>query len=170
MDAAAALSSAIDSVEDLLLLKSPRDYTIVQFPRDDLVREIHGGMLDADNRVFYLNDISSSDSLHHEAAHWVLMTNGFNFKDKDVFPLFGRARDETLAELCANTLDGKVGSKAVMDLDEARGTAYALLMQKQKFEAQAGLYLLFSRDQGRADDPAVQFTAAYISPFLSSPI
>lgn len=162
MDAAAALSSAIDSVEDLLLLKGPRDYTIVQFPRDDLVREIHGGMLDADNRVFYLNDISSSDSLHHEAAHWVLMNNGFKFMDKSAFPIFGRALDEILADLCVNTLERKVDMRVLMNADDARNIASCLHMKRRQFEIQAGHYLASAKKAGRADDPVVLFTAAYL--------
>ncbi len=146
----------------MLGLKSPRNYTIRSFPDDELVGATHGGMLDIGNRVFHFGDGPASHSLYHEAAHWVLMNNSFIFMDVDVFPIFGRALDETLAELCANTLDGKANSEVITDLDEAKGAALALLSKRKEIEAQAGLYLLDARAEGRADDPVVQFTAAHI--------
>jgi len=162
MDAAAKILFQIESVEDLLLLKSPRDYAIASFPGDEFVEQTHGGMLDVHNRIFYFSANPESHSLYHEAAHWVLMNNGLLFIGQDTFPIFGRALDEALAELCANTLDGRVRSEVITDYGLAKSAALVMFEEKQEFEVLAGLCMASAREAGRGDDPIVQLTAAYI--------
>ena len=142
MDVAAKVSFAIESVESLLGLESPRDFFTGTIEEDGLIEEVYNGVLDREKRTFYFGKNPGDHALYHEAAHWVLMHNDLLFRDREVFEIFGIALDEVLAEFCANTLDGRIEDHIITDPDKARRNALDAILLKKELELAAGIYLL----------------------------
>lgn len=158
MDAPTKVSDAIASIEDLLKLSSPRDFSVEELRQDGMTEDVFGGLLDPVTRTFFFSPDSDDHTFYHEATHWVLINNGFFFRDKSVFDIFGWALDEVFAEFCANTLDDKIPDHVTMDKDEFRKNVLGTMHRRDEFKLAAGVYLLENDDK----NSNVMATAAHL--------
>lgn len=155
MDARTKISDAIELIEDMLELKSPRDYSVEEFRQGGLTEVLFGGMLYPETRTFHFGINSNEHMFYHEAAHWVLINNDLLFRDKSAFSIFGWALDEILAELCANTLDGRVLDHIITDYDEFQKNVLETMKRNDEFKMAAAAYL----HENDETDPNVKSSA-----------